>query len=46
MLTILYLLVNTKNLILVVYRTYKFISGTAIPYLTYWDYDKNDDCFS
>ena len=36
MLTILYLLVNTKTIMLALYRTYEFTSGMKVLYLTYW----------
>ena len=38
MLTILYLLVNNKTIMLAVDRTYEFTSVTTIMYLTYWTY--------
>ena len=44
-LTILYLLVNTKHIMLVVERTYEFTNGMMIPYLTYWNYPQMDVCF-
>ena len=42
MLNVVYLLVNTKTLMLVVDRTYEFTSGVIIPYLTYWTYSQMD----
>ena len=44
MLTILYLLVNNKTLMLSVDRNYEFTSGMMIPYLTHLPYAKMDVC--
>ena len=38
MLTILYLFVDTKTLMLAADHNYKFTSGMTIRYLTYWNY--------
>ena len=43
--TILYLLVNNINLMLILDRTYEFTIGMTILYLEYLTYDQMDFCF-
>ena len=41
-----FLFVNTITLTLVLDRTYEFINGATIPYLTYWAYSLMDVAFT
>ena len=45
MLTVLYLLVNTKTLMLAMELTYEFTNRNTIPYFTYWTYSHMDLLF-
>ena len=42
MLTISYILVNIKNIMLLLSRAYQFTNGMAIPYWTHWTYAQMD----